>query len=312
MALGALIKAPALVYGLPLVAWLWKRRGRTAAREWRYWLYLPVALVPPAVWYAHAKTLQTESGISYFHLGSPLQELWQSWVDPDFYYRLFVQRPFDTVACPVLSALAVGALVFAFRRTPGWVLLMFLAAVVFVFIGGGSAAWHVVYSSVFVPPMALLGGLAVQFLQERLRTARAFWLLVATVAATCAAYGVVRTRHWFASEGATTGYVEAKSAVDSHLAPHELIAVFSDGGPPLFWHLDRKGWLVGRREALSWLSEERPSALRAVALDRNSKNGGLEEAEEAVRSSPLGFQRVFHHSTVDIWVAPRHSARPEW
>ncbi len=142
MALGALIKLPAIVFGLPALALLYERRQWSAARKLGYWLYLPIATLPPLIWYWHARGLQERYGAPYIFLGDSLRSLWAAWTRPGFYNRIFVQALFDSYAFPIVSATAVLAYLLYWRKMPRWLRAMAIASVIFFFLAGDSAAHH--------------------------------------------------------------------------------------------------------------------------------------------------------------------------
>jgi hypothetical protein len=296
MALGALIKIPVLVYGLPMVALLWTRRGREAVRDWRYWLYLPIALAPPLVWYLHARALQDLYGVRYFFLGASAQSLLQSWVDPSFYKRIFLQRMFDSYACPLLSALALGYLALRWRRVPAWMRWMALSAVIFFFLGGESAAWHTCYGLIAVPPLALIAGSAAQDLLTRVPHWK--WAVLLLSCALVAGYGVWRTSHWFASTESSLPFQDAKRSLDSRLAQQDRILVISDGDPKLLWYLDRKGWLRNSN-VIEWLKEIGDRRPPAVAIDRTRPRRPMQAGDPL---AAFGYSEIFRdEETVEIW-----------
>ncbi|PTL84606.1 glycosyltransferase family 39 protein [Vitiosangium sp. GDMCC 1.1324] len=303
MALGALIKLPVIVYGLPLVVWLFLRRGKAALRPSAYWLYLPLSVLPPLAWYAYAKALQDQYGIHYFYLGTSFPALVASWLDPTFYKRIYAQRLFDSYACPLISALGVGFLLFRWRQTPGWIRALAIAAVIFFFLGGESAAWHTSYGLVAVPAVVLSAGAAVDALLSRAR--RPIWFQVVAVGLVLvAAFGLWRTRSWFSPSNAAAPFEEAKQRLDGVLETGARVLVLSDGDPKLLWYLDRKGWVVGADVARQWFGEEHSQPLAAAVDMTRLKTPQLREAARTVLTEH-GFTPLLEHSQVELWTRAR-------
>jgi len=297
MAGGALVKLPVIVYGLPLLALLWSRRGWHAASDWRYWVYLPLSVAPPAVWYVHARRLQDRYGLHTFALGASWPELRSSWTTPRFYQQIFVQQLFDTYAYFLISAIAVLALVLLRRTAPLWLRAMAVAAVVFFFLAGSTAAWHLSYGLIAVPPIVFAAAFGVQALLEGAPDARGRAVLAALLLLV-AGYGVWRGRAWFAAAGQPAPSADARAALDARLAPDQRILVLSSGDPKLLWYLDRKGPVAGP-EFRSWLvpAERRPAA---VVMDVQAIRGWAEGARETL--SDAGYARLFRHAAVEIWL----------
>jgi Dolichyl-phosphate-mannose-protein mannosyltransferase len=298
MCVGALIKLPAIAYGLPLLAMVWTRRGQTAASDWRYWVYLPLATVAPAVWYLHARSLQARYGLYDFALGVPLSELARTWRTADFYRSIFVQQLFDTYAYPLISILAVGSLVLRWRVVQLWVRAMAAASVVFFFAAGHTAAWHFSYGLMAVPPIAFASTVGVQLLVERLPGAWSRAILA--VGILCIAdYGVWRARNWFATANEAVPIEEIRTTLDTHLPAGERVLVLSGGDPRLLWYLDRKGPVVGG-DITPWLarSEHRPAA---VAIDSIAVRGSAGAARFALAGA--GYSPLFQSTAMEVWLS---------
>jgi hypothetical protein len=303
MALGALIKLPIITYGLPLVLWLYFRRGKAALRPSAYWLYLPLSVLPPLAWYAYAKALQDRYGVHYFYLGTSFPALVASWLDPSFYKRIYVQRLFDSYACPLISALGVGFLIARWRQTPGWIRALAISAIVFFFLGGESAAWHTSYGLVAVPAVVLSAGAAVDALLARARST--VWLHVTAVGLVLvAAFGLWRTRSWFSPSEASVPFEEAKQRLDGVSAADERMVVISDGDPKVLWYLDRKGWVLGADIAGQWFGEgHKPPRMAAVDVTRLKTPQLREAARTALTQS--GYRPIFEHAQVELWTRER-------
>jgi MFS family permease len=299
MALAALIKLPAIVFGLPALALLYERRQWSAARKLGYWLYLPIATLPPLIWYWHARDLQERYGAPYIFLGDSPHSLWAAWTRPGFYNRIFVQALFDSYAFPIVSATAVLAYLLYWKKIPRWIRAMAIASVIFFFLAGDSAAHHTSYGMIAVPAIALGAAFGVdRFLAAaRYRTA----LLVSLIACTCY-YGWWRTRRWFAAKDAAIPYLQAASDLNRLTGSEEQIAIVSDGDPKGLWFVDRRGWVVDPAETDNWVQLHPQIAV--VGVDNNRL--ALAESEKVARSlRTFGFVERRPRAAFNLWVRPR-------
>jgi hypothetical protein len=298
MALGALVKLPVIVYGLPLAALVWSRRGQEAIWDWRYWLYLPVSLAAPAVWYFHARGLQERYGHYDFSLGAALPELLRTWTSTSFYRSIFVQQLFDTYAFPVVSVMAIGSLALLWRQTQLWVRALAVSAVAFCFIAGDTAAWHFSYGLLAVPALAFAAAVGTQRLLDRVPGQRSRALLLGVGLVLVTAYGPWRARKWFAAAAVVPPSKAMRTAVDTRLPPGERVLVVSGGDPKLLWYLDRKGPVIGG-DVAPWLTRTGvPPA--AVAIDAAAARDWAGVARLALASAQ--YQLIFQHPTMEVWL----------
>jgi Dolichyl-phosphate-mannose-protein mannosyltransferase len=298
MALGALVKLPVIVYGLPLAAMLWSRRGREAFADWRYWLYLPLSVVPSAVWYFHARALQQRYGHYDFSLGTGLRELLRTWTSASFYRSIFVQQLFDTYAFPIVSVIAVGSLALCWRQTELWVRALAVSAVVFFFIAGNTAAWHFSYGLLGVPALAFAAAAGAQRLLDRVPGQRSRAVLLGVVLLAVAAYGPWRARQWFAAAAVVPPIETMRKAVDSRLPQGDRVLVVSGGDPKVLWYLDRKGPVVGGNVG-PWLTHA-GSSPAAVAIDAGAARDWAGVARLALASS--GYEPIFQNPAMEVWL----------
>ncbi len=299
MAFATLVKLPVIVYGLPLLAMLWSRRGRAAVSDWRNWAYLPISLFPPTVWYFHARSLQQQYGHYNFSLGAGFPELLQTWATPAFYRSIFVQQLFDTYAFPLVSVVALGSLILRWRTIHLWVRAMAIAAVAFFFIAGSTAAWHWSYGLIAVPPVAFAAAGGVQELLKVIQGTRMRATVLGVALVVVTAYGSWRARKWFAAAAVPAQFEAMRTAVDARLGAGERLLVLSGGDPKLLWYLDRKGPVVGG-DLSPWLTDaSRPSA---VAIDSAAARASAEPARVALARA--GYYPIFQEAPAEVWLPP--------
>ncbi len=302
MALGALIKLPAVVYGLPMVALTWERRRSGALRDLRYWLFVPIALGPALIWYSHARALQEQYGIHYFNLGESLGSLLADWTSARFYRRVFVRQLFDVYACPLISAVAVGSLLWKGRRMPAWIPTMAAAALVFLFLGGWVAAWHNSYGAMAAPPLALAAGWGAQELLARVCRPGLRAGLAAALCVVAAAYGLHRSRRWLERPEEAPLFEAARRPLDERLPGRRPLVVVSDGDPKALWYLDRKGFVLSEKIG-DWLRLAHPEHSRAVLVDkaRAQRASGRVEAARAALVA-LGYRSALENEAAQLWL----------
>jgi Dolichyl-phosphate-mannose-protein mannosyltransferase len=306
MALGALVKLPVIVYGLPLLAMLWSRRGHAGLSDWRYWAYLSISTLPPAVWYIHARSLQERYGHHDFALGVGLPDLLRTWATPSFYRSIFVQQLFDTYAFPLVSVVAVGSLVLRWKTTQLWVRALAVSAVAVFFIAGSTAAWHFSYGLVAVPALVFASAVGVQELLRRLPGARSRMAILAVGMLLVTVYGPWRARKWFAAAAVHPPTEALRTALDARLPADERVLVVSDGDPKLLWYLDRKGPVEGG-DLSRWLTRNwiGPSA---VAVDVAAARERAGPARLALASA--GYHPLYQEETAEVWLPGAAAAHP--
>ncbi len=305
MALAVLIKLPVIVFGLPALVMVTARFGVRGSLR-RPWLALfpLVALLPAFFWYRHARALQEASGLYVFRLGQSWEELAAAWTDPRFYQLVFLQKPFDVYAFPLVSVLAVLAVLGRVggaalrRRSPGWLGALALATVGYFFLTGHAGSHHDYYGIMAVPSLALLAGAAVQEGMERWPTARWPKVAVGVLLAGAVGYGLLRSQGFFPRPDAMRPHLEARAVIDPRHAPWVPVLLFSNVDPTLLWSLDRKG-RVAPPEALPWFEAlaKRPPLL---VVDRARVKDAEREALEA-RFAQAGYARVVLNERIAAW-----------
>jgi 4-amino-4-deoxy-L-arabinose transferase-like glycosyltransferase len=177
-----LAKAPAAHIGVVFLLFtLWRRGGR-AWRDPRLWAFAVLALLPPVLWYAHARNFWVvygnSLGVSNHHHFAGLAPF----VDPQ-YIRGIAHLELTYVwtkagALAVALALLLGPL----DAAAGYALLWYLAVGIYYIVIAGTSAdtWATYYHVVSVPAAALLMGVAaVVFLTRVSVLDRMTWLRLA-------------------------------------------------------------------------------------------------------------------------------------
>ena len=240
MSLGILAKAPLAIIGLPMAYLAWQKDGFEFLRRRDLWVFAVVALVPAALWYAHAYSASTAelvfgSGKTHFFGENGLRVL-----SLKSYGSILQYFFLSGLTLPVL-ALAVAGLCSPrcrpARRLSMWWLLAF--AIFLVFCGSGNK--HQWYQLPAVPPLALLAGVAADSLACSLsrRKPLAFALL-ALLAATFFYQGRNSLRNHY--KPWAEQYRTAGVTVDRLAPPDALVIAADNGNPTEIYYSGRKGW----------------------------------------------------------------------
>jgi hypothetical protein len=241
-ALGAAIKLPSIVYGLPAVVSVFElRRPKRASQAIGWLLFGAIAVIPVFAWYWYARDLQDRAHLHLFTLTRSPSEIFADWGNPYFYRLVFIQHAFDNYAFPLATGAAILAAVRRRSRLPAWVQAFAIGALIYLLLAGDAAAWHPYYGIPAVPAIALLAAIEVESWIQRWAVLHRY--LLGSVLLCAASYSVWRTWHWFPKLSLTQPYEAAKRAADAASEPAARATVFSGGNPRLFWFFDRKGWL---------------------------------------------------------------------
>lgn len=264
--LAVLVKATALLIGLPLLYVFWEKWRWSLLRRPAFWIFGTLVLLPPVLWYAHAHGLYVKWGNTFGVLTGGYDKFVRRDVllSSKFWVRIPVR-----VSVYVLTPL--GALFFLTgvrRRTQGpapFLLHAWLAAfLVYVFVVARGNQEMDYYQLPLLPAAAAFAGMGLAGAVGRLdswraRSVLAFLLIVNFVVA----------RHVYldraAREVVREGRVNraAGHAVARVTEPGSLLIVTTGYGgsrrpdeidtpPEIFYHADRRGWFV----SLPWLTPE--------------------------------------------------------
>jgi 4-amino-4-deoxy-L-arabinose transferase-like glycosyltransferase len=272
LALALLTKIYMLVLLLPLAAMAWAE-GRSRAQFAATLAVLFAAVVPAALWYAHAsRTADPAKGRAHrvfysvrqsAEVHAPPHPLLTS---PDFYRRLLDDSA-SVVLTPIGLTLALMGLANrAWRRYLPWL----LASAVLVALLPRKFYEMNYYYLAILPPLALLAGLGWQAIAEKIRPGRgavAALLLVAVVFALRYAIGPA-----FSIPAEDRAVVAAGRAVDRLATADERVATLHGSGIDLLYYCNRPGWALdaARADLAARIEECRRQGARylAVAGDR--------------------------------------------
>ena len=105
------VKIPTLYLGFPLVALALRRWGPSFLRRGSLWLYLLIAILPPAAWYLHAAGLFEQTGLTFGIWGRRGYDKWShELLLQAGFYRLMGVRFLEAVFTPMGAVLAAAGL----------------------------------------------------------------------------------------------------------------------------------------------------------------------------------------------------------
>ena len=286
-ALAILVKLPAVMVLLPILAAVCQARGRSALRDVRLWVGVGLPLVVAATWYVHAYNIFRETGLTFGILSHPARtyppsiapgpwpDVFSKWsslallTDAGF-YRELLNRLLRLHLTPIGLALAVvGFLLWKGRSSV--VIGAWLASIAgFVLVAGEGNIAHDYYQLPLVVVGAMYFGVAAGPLFDgqwiRTRIGAGSWAPVA-VAAVVFAFallmfrdsGVVQTH--FRPDRLDLDMQRAGAAIDVAIDDADaLLVVVDDYGvtsPVLLYMARMRGWSFGpadlKPSTVEWL-----------------------------------------------------------
>jgi len=241
LALAILLKANAGYLLIPIGWLIWKACGGKILVCWKTWFLLLLALLPPLLWYLHARHL--EMAIDVFHPGGDVK--WGSfgyWFSWQFYHRVFLQWACEQTLLYPGFFLALLGLIWSWRELRLSLFRAWLAGVTlsFLLVAGGTFV-HVYYTLPLVLPGAVFAAYAIAQLWSLNQRSLRYWargiVIVSIILMTRAS--LVKLLRW--TRPNQTTYLTALQAKE--LTPRgSLLLACDDGQPELLYYADRKGW----------------------------------------------------------------------
>jgi 4-amino-4-deoxy-L-arabinose transferase-like glycosyltransferase len=236
--LAVLIKAPAIIIGVPLLYLVWKDHGKRFALQPKLWLFAGLSLIFPFAWYLHAYRITLfypphqfagSDGVSLADL--PL-------------YVLIVNRLIASSLTPLVAA---SMLVGIFLPSPakyGRIFHWWLAAICLFTLLAGWGNRHPWYQLPLVPVAAAFGGRAFDFALQKLRAptgpkiTEPLVTLILLAALSLVSFMYVKPLYdpW------ARPLRKAGRKID-RIAPRDALAIFVAGGDSSeIYYSRRKGW----------------------------------------------------------------------
>jgi 4-amino-4-deoxy-L-arabinose transferase-like glycosyltransferase len=236
--LAILVKLPAILIGVPLLAMAWEKHGVRGLCRRQLVAFAALALGGPLAWYVHAYLVSLAYPPYHFFGAGGIKIAEVGW-----YLEIFRRVAMSSLTPIVSAAMLVG--LFLPARTPyGWLFHWWLLAlIVFVVLAGGGNHRHDWYQLPVVPVAAALAGRACDRGFHRLaqRTGATLALLGAGVFVAGLAYVsyVCIAPHY---EPKRLAWWQAGRELNQITPPEALVLIADDGDPTALYYSKRHGW----------------------------------------------------------------------
>jgi 4-amino-4-deoxy-L-arabinose transferase-like glycosyltransferase len=275
ISLAILVKLPAILIGVPLVAMAWGKYGVQALCRRELVALAALGLSAPLAWYTHAYHISLTYP-PYHVFGTGVLER----VEVGWYVEIVHRLATSSLTPLIPAAMLVGLVVptrTAFGRVFHWWLLALLAFVLLACWGNHEHDW---YQLPLVPVAAALAGRASDWGVRRV-AARAgaplaclgAGVLLAGLAA--AAYLAIAPHY----EPKRLAWYQAGLALNRLTPPEALLLIADDGDPTTLYYSQRRGWHflqhfgrppVDSEEAIDELEQRRTEGASYLVFTRNT------------------------------------------
>jgi 4-amino-4-deoxy-L-arabinose transferase-like glycosyltransferase len=238
ISLAILVKLPAILMGVPLLAMAWDKYGVRAVCRRELVALAALVLSTPLAWYTHAYHISLTYP-PYHFFGTGVLEI----VEVGWYLEIFHRLATSSLTPLISAALLVGLFVPA-RTAFGWVFHWWLLALLaFVLLVGWGNHEHDWYQLPLVPVAAALAGRACDWGVRRV-AARAGATLARIgagvfVAGLAAAAYISIAPHY---EPKRLAWWQAGLALTRLTPPEALLLIADDGDPTALYYSQRHGW----------------------------------------------------------------------
>lgn len=256
--LAILLKLPSIVIGLPLAVLLFERLGTKAFRSPLPWIFAAVALIPPALWYAHAHSLGRMSGLSYGVLVSDKWSTFAPLLDPRWYENVLIRKVAGDHLAIIGALLAVLGMALG-KRLPServfdaWTVAM---AVHIALIPVGHAH-HDYYQLPLLLPLAFFAG---RFLAQGPLGPRPAIVRSACILLLAAGSAYTLQRLYRMELRRPLPEIELAAVLNDASRPDELVVLAVQpanvNDPTVLYLADRKGWTVASDRLTSALLDD--------------------------------------------------------
>jgi 4-amino-4-deoxy-L-arabinose transferase-like glycosyltransferase len=236
--LAILIKAPAIIIGLPLCYMAWTTYGVQLFRRRDLWVFAAVALLPAAMWYAHAYWISRSYPPYHFFGAGGIAILdWAWYMD----ILSWMSRWFFTPV--VLVTMLLGSLLPS-RAPYGGVFHWWVVAIIIFIVTVGRGNAHPWYQLPLVPVAAAFTG---RFLERMVHQLTRWLEMKIALAVICllfflplTALGYLALKPLYHSWAMPLW--QAGQALDQLALSDGLVLAVDYGEPSLLYYSRRKGW----------------------------------------------------------------------
>jgi hypothetical protein len=236
--LAILVKAPAIIIGVPLLYMAWEEHRARLVRRWELWAFAAFALAFPAIWYFHAYLVSISNPPYHFTGRDGLQIGDLPW------YVSVVREVVTSGLTPMVAAGMLVGLVLPSPAKYGRMFHWWLGAICLFVLIAGYGNRHLWYQLPMVPAAAALSGMAFDFglrklaMLTRSRVAELFTgaLVFAALVAVC--YVSIKPLY----ESWAMPLWEAGHEINRIAPPNALVIYVMDGDSAGIYYGRRKGW----------------------------------------------------------------------
>jgi 4-amino-4-deoxy-L-arabinose transferase-like glycosyltransferase len=236
ISLSILVKAPSAIIGAPLACLAFQCFGATAFRRIELWIFAAIALLPAAIWYAHAYDIAAQFYPHHFFGAGGIRIMNARW-----YWKISRQVATSSLT-PVLFALALGGAFVARPTRRARFLYWWLGAIILFIVVVGYGNRHHWYQLPLVPVAAAFAGAACGCMAQRSslpRTPRCAFSILLAVSFGVSAFAYVRP---FYHSRASTALRDLGLELKTATPPNALIVGADNGDPTAFYYAERRGW----------------------------------------------------------------------
>ena len=284
IALALLTKITTLYMGIPLLLAAWSARKGKLFSDWRIWVYGLGALAPAIAYYAYARSLYYETGLTVYGLsggwpGSGKFDNLGQLLSVEFYRIMFARLRSVIIGRYPLALAFLGVLIVPRKREAvlyGWLLAMGL----FILAAAQGNRQHEYYQLPLVPILALFAGKCLsELLRPGVLKLRIVWpqdrvgLLIGALVLLLSLRSV--PAQLAPRLGQASILAEVARATRQYTSPEAPVAIIHDWArvPEVFYYADRRGWSL-------WL-ERTPEGKygRLIVAERQFTANGWQIAE---------------------------------
>jgi len=235
-ALAILIKLPALIIGLPMLAMAWRNYGSDLVRKPKLWVFAVCSLLFPLAWYSHAYWISV-SHYPHHMFGSGGLET----VSLEWYVNILQQAAISGLTPVASAAMLLGFWLppqTKFARLFHWWLL----AILLFMVVAGQGHRHPWYFLPLVPVGAAFAGRACDFALSRIaQPVRWKALVLGSIFFSLLSYFSFVYLKPLYQPSALPAW-RAGNELSGIAAPEALVAVGDGGDPTCLYYSKRKGW----------------------------------------------------------------------
>jgi 4-amino-4-deoxy-L-arabinose transferase-like glycosyltransferase len=273
--LAILVKLPAMLIGVPLLAMAWDKYGVRALHRRDLLALAALAVSGPLAWYTHAYRISLTYP-PYHFFGTGVLEL----AEVGWYVEI-VHRLATSSLTPLVSAAMLVGLVVPARTASAWVFHWWLLALLmFIVLAGWGNHEHDWYQLPLVPVAAALAGRACTWGCRRVAQRAGATLARIAAGVFVAVLAVVAyvsiAPHY---EPKRLAWWQAGLALNRLAPPDALVLMADDGDPTALYYSQRRGWHflqhfgtppVDSEEAIGELEQRRTEGASYLVFTRNT------------------------------------------